>query len=101
VANIWGIIITCQFPNTFQYWQPKAPTFSPQLPFWGKITDELPISQNYLLNNFAIMWRIFGELLLHANSQILSNIGNFLNAHGGVRGEARFPPLKAFVRNWI
>jgi len=22
------------------------------------------------------MWRIFGELLLHANSQTLSNIGN-------------------------
>ena len=38
------------------------------------------------------MRRLFGELLLHANFQTLSNIGNFLNEHGGVRGEARFPP---------
>ena len=56
------------------------------------------------------MWRRRGELLLYANSQTLSNIGNFLNEHGGVtnrkrfvsvRGEARFPPLKAFVPKWI
>jgi hypothetical protein len=47
------------------------------------------------------MWRRRGEFLLHANSQTLSNIGNFLNEHGGVRGEARFPPLKAFVPKWI
>ena len=33
------------------------------------------------------MWQRRGELLLHANSQTLSNIGNFLNEHGGVRGE--------------
>jgi hypothetical protein len=38
------------------------------------------------------MWRRRGELLLHANSQTLSNIGNFLNEHGGVRGERQFPP---------
>jgi hypothetical protein len=41
---------------------------------------------------FAIMWRLFGGFLLHINSQtlsnignfpIISNIGNFLNEHGG------------------
>ena len=55
------------------------------------------------------MWRRRGKLLLHANSQTLSNIGNFLNEHGGVRGERQFPPgelpfpppLKAFVPKWI
>jgi hypothetical protein len=39
------------------------------------------------------MWRIRGEFLLHTNSQTLSNISNSLNEHGGVRGEARFPPF--------
>jgi hypothetical protein len=32
------------------------------------------------------MWRLFGELLLHTNSQIISYIGNFLNKHGGLGG---------------
>jgi hypothetical protein len=41
VAIIRGIIITLPIPNHSQYWQPKAPTFSPQLPLWGKNTDEL------------------------------------------------------------
>ena len=45
MAIIRGIIITYQFPNTFQYWQPKAPTSSPQLPLWGKITDKLLLNK--------------------------------------------------------
>jgi hypothetical protein len=40
------------------------------------------------------MWRLFGGLLLdNTNSQTLSNIGNSLNEHGGVRGEVHFPPF--------
>jgi len=38
------------------------------------------------------MRRLLGGFLLHTNSQSFSNIGNFLNKHGGVRGEVRFPP---------
>jgi hypothetical protein len=54
------------------------------------------------------MRRLFGELLLHTNSQIITKFGNpipnaipnpipnpipnSLKEHGGVRGEARFPP---------
>ena len=29
-----------------QYWQHKAPTLTPQLPLWGKITDRLLLIQN-------------------------------------------------------
>ena len=54
------------------------------------------------------MRQLFGELLLHTNSQIITKFGNpipnaipnpipnpipnSLKEHGGVRGEARFPP---------
>ena len=47
------------------------------------------------------MWRRRGEFLFQSpffkganpqNFPIIANIGNSLNEHGGVRGEARFPP---------
>jgi len=44
------------------------------------------------------MWRLFGEFLLHTNFQslpILAIAG--LQEHGGVRGEARFPPNVAII----
>ena len=44
----------------------------------------------YFCYNLAI---IRGDYLSSLISQKLSNICNFLNEHGGVRGEARFPPL--------
>ena len=44
------------------------------------------------------MWRLFGELLLD-NSKFpnIANISNSSNRHGGVRGEARFPPLDDLI----
>ena len=36
----------------------------------------------------AIIWGIF----IPYHFPIIANIDNFLNEHGGVRGEARFPP---------
>jgi hypothetical protein len=39
------------------------------------------------------MRRLFGEYDLQSIFPIIANIINFLNRHGGVRGEARFPPL--------
>ena len=44
------------------------------------------------------MWRLFGEYIIQSNFPIIPKISNFLNEHGGlqehggVRGEARFPP---------
>ena len=41
----------------------------------------------------AIIWGIF----IPYHFPIIANIDNFLNEHGGVRGEARFPPNAAII----
>jgi len=38
-----GDLIYMIIPNHCQYWQPKAPTLTPQLPDWGKNTDSFMI----------------------------------------------------------
>ena len=47
------------------------------------------------------MWRLFGEFILHSNSQSFPILAITLKEHGGVRGEARFPPLAVEVPNNI
>jgi hypothetical protein len=52
-------------PNHFQYWQQKTPTFDtapPAIAELGKITDRILMEYKYLINNFAIMWRIRWEI---------------------------------------
>ena len=44
---------------------------SPAIAGLGKIKDELLMCKIILLNNFATMWRLFGELLANKNSQSL------------------------------
>jgi hypothetical protein len=58
----------------------RTDTFAvPQLPLWGKNTDKIKL----FINNFAIMWRLSGELFIQLNFPIIANIGNSLNEHGG------------------
>jgi hypothetical protein len=44
---------------------------TPQLPNWGKNTNRILMEQNYLINNFAIMWQRRGEFLFYTISQSL------------------------------
>jgi hypothetical protein len=44
------------------------------------------------------MRRLFGGFCFPNQFPIIANIGNFLNEHGGVRGEVRFPPNVAIIR---
>ena len=72
---------------------------APQLPICGKITDKILMFQNYLINNFAKMRRLFGEFYYTiVIFQLFSYIGNFINKHSGSRGEANFVLKTTFLR---